>query len=304
MMYRQIDSNKRRTWLLMLVFLVFITLLGLLIGSASGLGYKLVWVAVVIAFAMNFIAYYFSDTVALVVSGAREIDRLENQELYRLVENLCISTGLPMPRIYLIEDSAPNAFAAGRDPQHAVVCVTSGILEKLEKPELEGVLAHEMSHIRDYDIRLMTIVVVLVGVVALMSDLFLRWTFYSPRGYRRSTSGSGSGQLQIIILVVAIVLAALSPIIAKIIQFSISRKREFLADAEGALITRYPDGLARALEKISADQEPLEVANKATAHLYFANPLKGKGQEGFLARMFMTHPPVEERIAALRAMAI
>lgn len=303
-MYRQIDSNKRRTWLLMFLFLAFVVLLGFIFGRATGLGYGLVWIAAGLAFLMNFFAYYYSDKVALAISGAREVTRSDNRELYRLVENLCIASGLYMPRLYVIDDTAPNAFATGRDPQHAVVAVTTGLLQKLDKQELEGVISHELSHIKDYDIRLMTIVVVLVGLVALMSDLFLRWTFYSARGSRRSSSREGSGQAQAIILVVALVLAILAPLAAQLIKFAISRKREFLADAEGAMMTRYPDGLARALEKISADPEPLEVANKATAHLYIANPLKGKGQENFLGRMFSTHPPIEERVAALRGMTV
>jgi heat shock protein HtpX len=301
-MYKQIDSNKRKTWLLMFMFLVLVAFIGFIFGQATSLGYGIVVVAVVFAFLTNFFAYYYSDRVALAISGAKEITGTQNQELYRIVENLCIAGGLYMPALYVIDDTAPNAFAAGRDPQHAVIVVTKGLLEKLDKQEIEGVISHELSHIKDYDIRLMTIVVVLAGLVVLMSDLFLRWTFYSPRGYKRSSSGRGSGQAQAIILLIALVLALLAPICAQLIKFSISRKREFLADAEGAMMTRYPEGLARALEKISADQEPLEVANKATAHLYIANPLKGKGQENFLARMFSTHPPIEERIAALRAM--
>jgi heat shock protein HtpX len=286
----------------MFMFLVLVAFIGFIFGQATSLGYGIVVVAVAFAFLTNFFAYYYSDRVALAISGAKEITGSQNQELYRLVENLCIAGGLYMPALYVIDDTAPNAFAAGRDPQHAVIVVTKGLLEKLDKQEIEGVISHELSHIKDYDIRLMTIVVVLAGLVVLMSDLFLRWTFYSPRGSRRSSSGQGSGQAQAIILVIALVLALLAPICAQLIKFSISRKREFLADAEGAMMTRYPEGLARALEKISADQEPLEVANKATAHLYIANPLKGKGQENFLARMFSTHPPIEERIAALRGM--
>lgn len=303
-MYQQIDSNKRRTWFLMFLFVVFVAFLGFIFGRATGLGYGLVWIAVALAFLMNFLAYYHSDKITLAISGAKEVTGGENRELYRLVENLCIASGLYMPRLYIIDDTAPNAFATGRDPQHSAVAVTTGLLQKLDKQELEGVISHELSHVKDYDTRLMTIVVVLVGLVALMSDLFLRWTFYSPRGYRRSSSGGGSGQAQVIILLVALVLAILAPLAAQLIKFAISRKREFLADAEGAMMTRYPDGLARALEKISADTEPLEVANKATAHLYICNPLQGRGHENWLGKMFDTHPPIEERIAALRAMTV
>jgi heat shock protein HtpX len=204
-----------------------------------------------------------------------------------------------MPKIYIIEDSAPNAFATGRDPEHAVVAVTTGILEKLNKLELEGVIAHELSHVKNYDTRLMAIVSILVGVVALMADYFMRSLWF---GGRRDDDERGSGQLQLIFLAVGIVLAILSPIIATLIQLAISRKREFLADASGALLTRYPEGLASALEKIAKDKEPLEVANNATAHLYIANPFKGKEVTHWFSSLFDTHPPIEERIKILRSM--
>jgi heat shock protein HtpX len=217
-----------------------------------------------------------------------------------LVENLSITAGLPKPKIYLIEDLSPNAFATGRDPEHASIAVTSGLLEKLNKVELEGVIAHELSHVGNYDIRLMTIVVVLVGIVALLSDFFLRWTWFGSR--RRD--GEGRGQIQMILFILAIVLAILAPLAATLIQLAISRKREFLADATGALLTRYPEGLASALEKISKDPEPLEAANKATAHLYIESPFK-KGEnrgQGWLVGLFNTHPPVGERVKRLREM--
>ena len=236
------------------------------------------------------------------MSNAHEIDHDSNRELYHLVENLCITAGLPTPKIYVIDDSAPNAFATGRDAKHAVVAVTSGILQKLDKIELEGVIAHELSHIGNRDILLSTIVTVLVGVVVLLADWFMRWTFFGGR--RRSNDNEG-GQLQVIMMIVAIILAILAPIFATLMQLAISRKREFKADADGALLTRYPEGLARALEKISADQEPLEVANRATAHMYIISPFKGKdGKVGFFTKLFMTHPPVEERIAALRGIKV
>jgi len=221
------------------------------------------------------------------------------------VENLCITAGLPTPKIYIINDIAPNAFATGRDPEHAVVAVTAGLLEKLDKSELEGVIAHELSHIGNRDILLATLVTVLVGVVVLLADWFRHWTFWG--GGRRRSNQRGGGQLQLIIMIVALVFAILAPIFAYLMQFAISRKREFLADADGALLTRYPEGLARALEKISADREPLEAANRATAHLYIASPFKAgmRGRKvGFFTKMFMTHPPVEERIAALRGMDV
>lgn len=293
-MYKEIDSNKRRTILLIGVFLLFVI----------GLGYLLSWyfdnqfilvIAVVIAVTQALVSYYYSDSITLAISRAKEVPRKEPfLALHRVVENLSLTAGLAKPRIYIIEDSAPNAFATGRDPKHAAIAVTSGILEKLNKTELEGVIAHELSHVGNYDIRLMTIIVVLVGVVALMSDFFLRWTWF---GGRRRDSSDGGGQIQLILFIVAIVLAILAPLAATLIQLAISRKREFLADASGALLTRYPEGLANALEKISQDNEPLEAANRATAHLYIADPFKKK-----VSSLFMTHPPVQERIKRLRAM--
>jgi len=301
-MYKDIDSNKRRTVFLLGFFLIFVI----------GFGYLLSWVfdnqliliiAVIIAVVQALVSYYYSDSITLAISGAKEVPRKEPfLELHRLVENLSITAGLPKPRIYLIEDSAPNAFATGRDPKHAVVCVTSGLLEKLNKTELEGVIAHELSHVGNYDIRLMTIIVVLVGVVALLSDFFLRWTWF---GGRRRSDGEGGGQIQLIIFIVAIVLAILAPLAATLIQLAISRKREFLADATGALLTRYPAGLASALEKIAQDREPLEAANKATAHLYIESPFKegdDHGGRSWFAGLFDTHPPVEERIKRLEGM--
>jgi heat shock protein HtpX len=257
----------------------------------------------------SLISYYFSDSITLALSQAKEVDRQGNPELYRLVENLCIAAGLPTPKIYIIDDTAPNAFATGRDPEHAIVCFTTGILQKLEKTELEGVVAHELSHIGNYDIRVMTLVVVLVGVVTLLADWMLRASFF---GGRKKSNSEGGGQLQAILIIVGIILAILSPIIATLIKLAVSRKREFLADASGALLTRYPEGLARALEKISTDREPLEAANKATAHLYIVNPFHedtalkanapaGDGQSWF-SSLFNTHPPIEERVKRLREM--
>lgn len=283
--------------------------MGFFLIFVIGLGYLLSWyfnnqfilvIAVIIAITQALVSYYYSDSITLAVSGAKEVPRKEPfLGLHRLVENLSITGGLPKPRIYLINDSAPNAFATGRDPKHAALAVTSGLLDKLNKSELEGVISHELAHVGNYDIRLMTIVVVLVGVVALLSDFFLRWTWFGGR--RRDSEGGG--QLQLILFIIAIVMAILAPLAATMIQLAISRKREFLADASGALLTRYPEGLASALEKISQDHEPLEAANKATAHLYIENPFKdNEGSRGFLAGLFDTHPPVKERIKKLRAM--
>ena len=292
-LYDNIASNKRNTSLLIGLFLIIIIALGWVFSYLLDTPVILP-IAIIIATLQTLISYYYSDSITMAISGARELKREEALELHRIVENLAITAGLPTPRIFVIDDSAPNAFATGRDPQHAAIAVTSGLLEKLNKPELEGVISHEMAHIGNYDIRLMTIVVVLVGIVALISDLFIRWSFW---GGGRRRSSNDANQLTAIFAMLAIVLAILAPIAASLIQLTISRKREFIADSTGALLTRYPQGLASALEKIAADREPLEVANKATAHLYIENPLKQ--HRSWLNNMFSTHPPVEERMKAL-----
>lgn len=252
--------------------------------------------AVIFSSVSAFISYYFSDSITLGLSQAHQITRQSHPELFRIVENLTVAAGLPLPRIYVINDSAINAFATGRDPNHAVICVTTGCLNRLEKVELEGVIAHELSHVGNYDIRFMTLVVVLVGTLTLLADWLMRISFWS----RRSKENNQASQ---IFLLVGLVLAILSPIIASLIQLAVSRQREYLADASGALLTRYPEGLARALEKIANDQEPLEAANKATAHLYISNPLKNhKDSVSWFAGLFNTHPPVQERIKRLREM--
>jgi len=294
-MYKPIVVNKRKTWSLITVFLIFIIGLGWLFSRVYPEYSFILPVAVIFSVISSWISYFYSDKIVLAISRAKEIKKQDNPYLYRMVENLCITSGLPAPRVYIIDDTAMNAFATGRDPRHATVAFTKGIIDRLENEELEGVVAHELSHIKNYDTRLQTIVVTLVGVVVLMSDFFLRMTWF---GHRRRDSDRGGGQLQAIFMILALILAILAPLAAILIQLAISRKREFLADAEGALLTRYPDGLARALEKISHDAEPLEVANKATAHLYFANPLKG----GVVSKLFSTHPPIEERVRALRGM--
>jgi len=293
-----------KTWFLLTGFFVFIIIVGYVFSMAMDSRGILIF-AVFFSIVMSFVGYWWSDKIVLAMSGAREVKLDDNRRLYRIVENLCITAGLPTPKIYIINDIAPNAFATGRDPEHAVVAVTAGLLEKLDKSELEGVIAHELSHIGNRDILLATLVTVLVGVVVLLADWFRHWTFWG--GGRRRSNERGGGQLQLIIMIVALVFAILAPIFAYLMQFAISRKREFLADADGALLTRYPEGLARALEKISADREPLEAANRATAHLYIASPFKAgmRGRKvGFFTKMFMTHPPVEERIAALRGMDV
>ena len=297
--YSQIGANKTKTWLIIGLFIVFITTILYIYGKATGYGLSFVGVALIISGLMSFASYYYSDKIILGMSNAKQISKKDNPEFFRIVENLCIGAGLPIPKIYVIEDSAPNAFATGRDTKHAVVCATTGILDKLNKVELEGVIAHELSHIRNFDIRLMSIVVVLVGLVALLADFFMRSLWYG--GGRRNNDREGNN-LGGIFLIVGIVLAILSPLIATLIQLAVSRKREFLADASGALLTRYPEGLASALEKISKDREPLEVANNATAHLYIVNPFKGKDIGNWFAGLFNTHPPIEERIRILRSM--
>jgi len=292
-LYTQKDKNIRKTWFLIFIFLVFVIGLGWVFSYQFQSPVILV-IAVVFSSLMSFTSYWFSDKIVLKMSKAKEIKKQDNPELYRLVENLCITAGLPMPKIYIIEEASPNAFATGRDPKHAVIAVTRGLLEKLDRSELEGVLAHELSHIGNRDILLQTVVVVLVGMVALLSNWFVRWSFFGGRKNR------GGGQLAGIMVLVGFVLAILSPLIATLIHMAISRKREFLADADGALLTRYPEGLASALEKISRDITPLKVANKATAHLYIANPFKKKKVNKF----FSTHPPVEQRINALHGMKV
>ncbi|MFH0956093.1 MAG: M48 family metallopeptidase [Candidatus Falkowbacteria bacterium] len=299
-LYTHIDSNKRKTWLLISCFFIAIILIGYVFSYALD-DSAILYFAVIFSIVSSFISYWWSDKIVLAMSAAKKIDHKANRELYHIVENLCITAGLPTPKIYLIDDTAPNAFATGRDPEHAVIAVTAGLLQKLEKAELEGVIAHELSHVGNRDILLATLVTVMVGVVVLLADWFRRWTFWG--GGRKRDNKSG-GQLQLIMFVAAIILSILAPLFAYLMQFAISRKREFLADADGAMLTRYPDGLARALEKISADHEPLEVANRATAHLYIASPFKEyeKHKIGWLTKLFMTHPPIEERIAALRGM--
>jgi len=296
-LYNQADKNIRLTWIYITGFLVFVIGVGYVFAGAMG-NSGILYGAVIFSTLMSVGSYWWSDKIVLAMSNAKEVTHDEGREIYHLVENLCITAGLPTPKIYIIEDSAPNAFATGRDKEHGVICLTTGIIEKLEKSELEGVLAHELSHIGNRDILLSTIVVVLVGFVTLMADWFRNWTFWG--GGRDRDNDREGGQLQMILMVVAIVLSILAPIAAMLMQLAISRKREFLADADASLLTRYPEGLARALEKISADSEPLESANRATAHLFIINPFKGKK----LSKLFMTHPPIEDRIAALRGMEI
>jgi heat shock protein HtpX len=298
-LYTQQDKNIRRTWSLMFFFCVFVIGFGWLIGQAMGDSRILVF-AVVFAIANSIISFLFSDKIVLAMSGAQPIDQNDpnQKEIYRLVENLAITAGLPVPKVYLIDDPAMNAFATGRNAKTAVVALTTGIVNKLEKNELEGVIAHELAHVGNKDMLLQTVVVVMVGFIALLSDYFLRYSFFFGGGRKKRSKDSGG--LGAILVIAAIVLAILAPIAATLIQLAISRKREFLADASGGLLTRYPEGLASALEKISQDQTPMRHANKATAHLFISNPFNGKK----ISRLWMTHPPIEERVKALRGMEI
>jgi heat shock protein HtpX len=256
--------------------------------------------AIILAISQSFLSYWYSDKIVLAMTRAKEIKKEDNPELYRLVENLCITAGLPLPKIYIIEEPQPNAFATGRDQNHAVIAVTRGLLEKLEKAELEGVLSHELSHIGNKDMLLQTVVVILVGIVAILSNFFLRISYWG--GVRRDDSRENSAGA--ILAIFGLIAAILAPIAATLIQLAISRKREFLADASGALLTRYPEGLARALEKIARDPNPLPVANNSTAHLFIASPFRGEQAKNWITKLFSTHPPIKERIKILRGMQI
>jgi heat shock protein HtpX len=297
-MYEQISRNLWRSRFLIFFFIIILGSLGYGFGAMTGFGWGGLLIALVVAFTMGWFSYYYSDQVALSVSHARPLAKEENPYLYHVIEGLALAAGIPTPRAYIIDDTAPNAFATGRDPEHSAIAVTTGLLAKLNRSELEGVVAHEMSHIRNYDIRIMTIAVVLVGAIVLLSDWMMRSFWFGGRGRRGNDRESGN--LQGIFIIIGIVLMILAPIVAQLLQLAVSRKREFLADASGALLTRYPEGLASALEKLEADTEKLEVANKATAHLYIVNPLKDHG--GFVNNLFATHPPIEARVKALRAM--
>ncbi len=311
LIYDRIDQNKRSTWLIMGAFVVFLAFFFAAIGAVIGFGSDLSFpqqatmtlisgsIAAAVGLIIAAVMYRSSTSIVLGISGGQQVTKEEEPVLYRIVENLSIGSGQPMPKVWVIEDSAPNAFATGRDPGGAHVAATRGLLDKLEKRELEAVMAHEMSHVGNYDTRIMTLVAVVVGLVALLSDVMLRLTWYGT-GARSSNRDKGGGALALVILAIAVIFIALSPIIASLMRLALSRQREFLADSSGALLCRNPDALADALLKISADPEPLEVANKATAHLYICNPLKG--HESFLNNLFSTHPPVEERVRILRAM--
>jgi heat shock protein HtpX len=276
----------------MALFLVLIIGLGYLFSYIYE-DQTILYIAVAIAFFQSFASYWFSDKIVLAMNGAKPVFEGDNQELYHIVENLTIVSGLLMPKIYIMEEAQPNAFATGRDENHAVIVVTRGLLEKLNKVELEGVIAHELSHIKNKDILLSTVIVVLAGIIALLSDFF----------FRVGLRGGGRKKGVLALLIFAIVAAILAPLAATLIQLAVSRKREFLADASGALMTRYPEGLASALQKIAMDATPMRVANNSTAHLFISSPFKGNKVSMF-SKLFMTHPPAEERIKALLGIKI
>jgi heat shock protein HtpX len=297
-LYTHAESNMRKTWFYLAGFLVLVIGVGWVFSYTLGSS-AILWIAVIISVVMSWTSYWYSDKIILTISKARPVEKRDNPELYRIVENLSITAGLPTPKIYIIQDSQPNAFATGRDAKHAVVAVTAGLLSKLERTELEGVLAHELSHIGNKDMLVSAVVVVLVGLVALASDFFFRITFWGGMGGRDDRRGGHA-----VFLVLALVAAILAPLAAQLVRLAISRKRELLADATGALLTRYPEGLARALEKIAQDPNPMRSANDATAHLYIASPFRGKEQTSWLHKLFMTHPPAQERISALRGLKL
>jgi heat shock protein HtpX len=305
--YESISANKKKSAIVVVFFIFFVTMaiyfitqaIGFYMGyQAGGLGYM--GVALIFSGITTFASYYYSDKIVLSISGAKPASKQDNFDFYTVVENLSLASDIPMPKLYVIDDSAPNAFATGRSPQHASLCATSGLLQKLSRTELEGVVGHELSHIKNYDMRLMSVVAVLVGTVALLGDWLIRIRWFGGSRDR----DSDSGQLGIIFFALGILFALLSPLIAQLIQLAISRRREFLADAGSVIITRQPSGLINALQKISADSEPLEAANKATAHLYIVNPFKDrtKNAVGWFSGLFNTHPPISERIKALQQM--
>lgn len=298
--YSTISANKWKTWLIIALFVAFLATVGFVFGKIQGNAWGFTGIALIIAGISSIGSYYFSDKLVLASVDAQEIQEKDNPTLYHIVENLAIGDGLPTPRVYIMHSDAPNAFATGRDPKHAVVCVTKGLLTRLNKAELEGVLAHELSHVKNFDTRLMGIVAVLVGAVVIMANLFQNQLWWG--GLRRDRDSEDNGNIQLIFLAIGILFAILSPIIATLIQLALSRKREYLADASGAYLTRYPEGLASALEKIAHYKEPMPQVSNSTAQLFIENPLKNTDFGGWFANLFDTHPPIEERIRILRSM--
>ncbi len=298
-LYTQAEANIRKTWFYLAGFFLLIMMLGWALSYVFN-NTAILTISILISIGTSFFSYWYSDKIVLAMSQAKLIEKQDNPELYRLVENLCLTAGLPLPKIYIIDEAQPNAFATGRDPRHAVIAVTRGLLEKLERVELEGVIGHELSHIGNRDILLSTIVVILTGVVIRIADFFLRGGL-RIRGSRSDREG---GSFKLILFLFSILFIILAPLFATLLRLAISRKREFLADANGALLTRFPDGLIRALEKISSDPHPLPVANSATNHLYISDPTRGEQRTSWFNKLFMTHPPIEERIKALRGLKL
>lgn len=296
--YTEISHNKWKTALLMVLFTAFVLVAGFAIAEFNqpGAGLSGLMVAAVASLGWTGVSYFSGDKIALMASRAQPIEKKDNPELYRIVENLAIAAGLPTPKVHIISSPALNAFATGRNPQKASVAVTTGLLDRLEKKELEGVLAHELSHIGNYDTRLMMVVMALAGVIMILTDFFWRWSFFHGGNRNRS----GGGRAQGVIMLIGLLLLIFAPIFATLIKLAISRRREYLADASGALLTRYPEGLALALEKISRDPQELQTATKGTAHLYISNPFR----HGSWAKAFSTHPPIQDRIAKLRGMGV
>lgn len=293
--YEQVESNKFKSNVVIILFTLFITSIFYIFALANNLGFGFVGIGLIIAGLMSLGSYYFSDKIVLAMSNARPADRQKDFDFYTVTENLCIGAQLPMPRLYVIDDTAMNAFATGRDPDHAVVVATTGLISRLDRTELEAVVAHELAHVGNYDIRLMSIVSILVGTVTLLADWFLRMSWMGNSKNEKNNNG--------VIFIIAIVLALLSPVIAQLIKLAISRRREYLADATAVKLTRQPAALASALKKLTLDIEPLEAANKATAHMYIVNPLKNHHDAiGWFAGLFSTHPPIEKRIEALESM--
>ncbi|HUW99543.1 MAG: M48 family metallopeptidase [Phycisphaerae bacterium] len=300
-----IASNKRNSVLLVVLFVLFICVLGALLGWALFRDVRAaipsIMLALTVAMVMALVGYYSGPGAVLAMSGARPIAKADDPQLYNIVEELAIASGLPIPKLYLIETPAMNAFATGRDPQHAAVAVTRGLRERLGRDELQGVLAHELSHVRNFDIRFMTLMAVLVGTVVLLADIGLRSLFWGGRGRRRSSGRGGGGIVMLVILLVAILLAIIAPVLAQLIQLASSRQREFLADASAARMTRYPEGLARALEALGADREPMPQASRATAHMFIVQPMMASGRRRTRSNLWSSHPPIEERVARLRS---
>jgi len=297
-MYTSIAANKRNSFFITIAITAFLIVLGYFLGVYWGSGYAGVAISFLLALIMSLAAYYSGDKMVLAISRAKRIEKRDYPQLFNVIEELSVAGGLPMPAIYVIDDTAPNAFATGRNPQHASVAITTGLMQKLNRDELQGVMAHELSHVGNRDILYATMVGVLVGSIAMISDFFLRSFFWS--GGRRRRSDEKGGGIGVILVIFAIALAILAPICAKLLQLAVSRQREYLADASAAMLTRYPEGLASALEKIAGDKEVLEVANRATQHLYIVNPIKPFEKRA--SSLFSTHPPIGERITRLRAM--